>query len=207
MKSAATFWDRAAPRYASKPIANEEAYRRKIEVTRQYLEPHMTVLEIGCGTGSTAIVHAPFVKHITATDFSPKMIETGRERAKAHSVDNISFEVCAAENLSLESQSLDAVLALNVLHLLENRSERLMRIYQALKEGGTLITSTACLGDMKGVFKFVLPIVRFFGLIPPISVFVRQQLESELTHAGFSLDYIWQPDKNQPVFIVAKKKV
>jgi cyclopropane fatty-acyl-phospholipid synthase-like methyltransferase len=47
------FWDRMAERYAKRPVANEDAYRKKLEVTRSYLEPDMQVLEFGCGTGST----------------------------------------------------------------------------------------------------------------------------------------------------------
>jgi cyclopropane fatty-acyl-phospholipid synthase-like methyltransferase len=34
----------------------------------------MEVLEFGCGTGSTAIVHAPHVKELRAIDISEKMI-------------------------------------------------------------------------------------------------------------------------------------
>lgn len=44
-----------AKRYARQPIADEAAYRRKLEVTRTYFRPDMHVLEFGCGTGSTAL--------------------------------------------------------------------------------------------------------------------------------------------------------
>ncbi len=30
---------------------------------------------MGCGTGTTALIHAPFVKHITGIDISPNMLE------------------------------------------------------------------------------------------------------------------------------------
>ena len=38
----------------------------------------MEVLEFGCGTGSTALTLAPNVRHIQATDVSPKMLEIAR---------------------------------------------------------------------------------------------------------------------------------
>lgn len=61
MAHAACFWDRIADRCARKPVADEAAYQRKLEVTRGYLRPDMEVFEFGCGTGTTALHHAPFV--------------------------------------------------------------------------------------------------------------------------------------------------
>ena len=58
------FWDRHAERYAKSPVADEASYQKKLQVTREYLRPDMEILEFGCGTGSTAITHAPYVKHI-----------------------------------------------------------------------------------------------------------------------------------------------
>jgi len=79
----AKFWDRIADRYSRKPVADEAAYQKKLQVTREYLRPDMEVLEFGCGTGSTAIVHAPCVKQIRAIDVSAKMIEIARHKADA----------------------------------------------------------------------------------------------------------------------------
>ena len=56
MATSARFWDRIAERYSKSPVADEAAYQKKLQVTREYFRPDMEVLEIGCGTGSTAIV-------------------------------------------------------------------------------------------------------------------------------------------------------
>ena len=66
MDRSAKFWDRIAKRYAKRPVADDAAYQKKLEITQSYFQPHMEVLEIGCGTGSTAITHAPNVKRIAA---------------------------------------------------------------------------------------------------------------------------------------------
>ncbi|MGD1860116.1 MAG: hypothetical protein ACFB0E_09115 [Leptolyngbyaceae cyanobacterium] len=57
-------------------IADEVAdqKKKKLTVTRSYFRSDMQVLEIGCGTGSTAILHAPHVNHIRAINFSANMI-------------------------------------------------------------------------------------------------------------------------------------
>ncbi len=67
MINPAKFWDKIAERYAKSSIADEATYQKKLQITREYLNPDSEELEIGCGTGSTAILHAPYVKHIHAT--------------------------------------------------------------------------------------------------------------------------------------------
>ncbi len=51
----AKFWDRAAPKYAASKIADTGGYERSLERMRALLNPDFTVLELGCGTGSTAL--------------------------------------------------------------------------------------------------------------------------------------------------------
>jgi len=102
-------------------------------------------------------------------------------------------------------QSVDVIFALSILHLLENWQEVVLRVHKMLKPGGIFVTSTACIGDSMGFFKFVAPIGEFFGLMPLVEVFTKKDLERGLSDAGFEIDYQWQPAKNKPVFIVAKK--
>ncbi|MEM9841084.1 MAG: SAM-dependent methyltransferase, partial [Pseudomonadota bacterium] len=66
MPDKAKFWDRIAEKYARQPISNQKAYEIKLDLTREYFTPQSNVLEFGCGTGSTAILHAPYVAHIHA---------------------------------------------------------------------------------------------------------------------------------------------
>ena len=59
----------------------------------------MEVLEFGCGTGSTALAHAPFVRHILATDISEKMLEIARAKAADGSVHNVTFQQGTLDDL------------------------------------------------------------------------------------------------------------
>ena len=68
MNRSTKFWDKIADKYAKQPIADEAAYQKKLQVTQGHFHSDMEVLELGCGTGSTAIIHAPHVKHIRAVD-------------------------------------------------------------------------------------------------------------------------------------------
>ncbi len=88
MGQSAKFW---AASYAARPVGTEAVYERKLEIAREHFRPDMEVLEFGCGTGSTAISHAPYVKHIKAIDFSSEMIEIARAKAETAQVQNVTF--------------------------------------------------------------------------------------------------------------------
>jgi ubiquinone/menaquinone biosynthesis C-methylase UbiE len=199
------FWDRIAERYSNRPIADGAAYQKKLQVTREYFRPDMEVLELGCGTGSTAIIHAPYVKHIQAIDISSKMIEIAQGKAEARNVENVTFAQSTIDEFSVDDQTLDAVLGLSILHLLENRDDVIAKVYKMLKPGGVFVTSTMCLGDTMKFFKVIAPVGKFLGLMPLVKVFTARELEASLTDAGFEIDYKWQPGKGKAVFVVAKR--
>ncbi|MGI9271977.1 MAG: class I SAM-dependent methyltransferase [Woeseiaceae bacterium] len=207
MTKSAKFWDRLAMRYSKRPVADEASYQKKLQITREYLEPNMEVLEFGCGTGSTAITHAPFVKHILAIDISSKMIEIAKGKADTNAIDNVTFRRASIDEFDAPEQGFDAVLGLSILHLVENRDEIIAKAYKMLRPNGIFVTSTACLGDTMKFFKIVAPIGRFFGLMPTLKVFTSQQLQDSITNAGFQIEHHWQPGKGQATFIVAQKLV
>ncbi len=206
MGSSEKFWDKNAKRYSKRPIANEAAYQKKLHITQEYLRPDMSVLELGCGTGSTAIVHAPFVKHIRAVDISPRMLEIARANAEAQRIRNITFDCTTIDKLEVPDQSVDAVLALSVLHLLADWQAVIGRVHRMLKAGGVFVTSTACIGDSMKFFKLAAPVGQFFGVMPLVKVFTTRELTIGFSDAGFKIERQWQPGRNKAVFIVARKE-
>ena len=204
MNRTAKFWDRISESYSKQPIADEAAYQKKLEVTRDYLTPDMELLEFGCGTGSTAILHAPYVKHILAIDISPKMIEIARGKAEAQGVENVTFEPSTLDEVEVSDQSLDAVLGLNILHLVDSRDAAIARVCEVIKPGGVFVSSTVCLGDTKWRFlRYVAPVGRLIGL--NLKVFGGNELKNSLTEAGFEIDYEWRPPSGLALFLVARK--
>ena len=221
-QSAAKFWDKMAPSYSKQPIGDEASYQKKLQITRGYLRPDMEVLEYGCGTGGTSLIHAPYVKHILATDISQQMIGIAKTKAEEAKVTNVDFKQASIEELctSISSNSLDAVLGLSILHLVPNRQEVIKQTYQWLKPGGLFITSTICINDMGGVvrplMKVAAPIGRFFGFFPPqfvLATFSKDELTKEFRDAGFDIEHEWRPEdkktgkpkKDAAAFIIGKK--
>ena len=105
MTTSAQFWNKVAAGYSKQPIADEAAYQKKLQVTREYFQPNMKVLEFGCGTGSTAIAHAPYVQHIQAIDFSSNMIEIAQAKAEAQNIQNVTFEPASIDDLSVPDKT------------------------------------------------------------------------------------------------------
>jgi len=205
MNQSSKFWDRIAKRYAKKPVADEAAYQRKLQITRGYFRPDTEVFEFGCGTGSTAIAHSPYVGRIHAIDISSKMIEIARGKADRENVDNVSFEQSTIEQTYFPDQSFDVVLGLSILHLLDDKEEAIAKVHRMLKPGGVFVTSTICIGDTMKFFKIIAPVGKFLGLMPLVKVFTEGELVAGLTDAGFEIDHQWHPGNGKAVFIVAKK--
>jgi 2-polyprenyl-3-methyl-5-hydroxy-6-metoxy-1,4-benzoquinol methylase len=205
MTDSHAIWDRVAERYARKSVPDEDVYRKKLSVTQGYFTPDMNVFEFGCGTGTTAVIHAPFVQHVHAIDVSAKMLEIAENRAAEAGVDNVTFEQAAIDDFEAVDESYDVVLGLSILHLVADRDAIIARVRRMLKPGGVFVSSTACLGDKLWFFKYIEPIGRRLGLMPMVRVFTVKELEDSLTKAGFEIDYNWVPKKGHTAFIVAKK--
>ncbi|KAL3939906.1 MAG: hypothetical protein SGBAC_005459 [Bacillariaceae sp.] len=201
-------WDKYAKGYAESPIEDQEAYEKKLSITQKYLTKDMEVLEYGCGTGGTSMIHAPFVRHILATDISGKMLEAAHKRLEeSPQVKNVEFQQVSIDKLKLKNESKDVVLGLSILHLLPNRDEVIAKTYQWLKPGGIFVTSTVCIGNMGAapILKRLLPIGNFLGIAPYVNALTKEDLKKDLIKNNFEIEYEWQPKKDAAVFIVARK--
>lgn len=206
MAQAARFWDNVAPRYSKKPVSDEASYQKKLKITQEYFRPDMEVLELGCGTGSTAMVHAPFVKHIHAVDISARMLEIAKGKVETAGIDNITFECAAIDDFTAADESLDAVLALSLLHLVTDKEAAMASIHRMLKPGGLFVSSTVCLGEnMMRYIRFINPLGRALGLMPMVKVFTAKEMEDSVTAAGFEIERLWLPPDGITAFIVARK--
>lgn len=199
-----TFWNLFAKRYASMPLANPAAYERKLALTQAQLKSTDAVLEFGCGTGSTAIAHAPHVRSILAIDVSPRMIEICREKAAAAGVGNIDFRCASMEELDT-GNTFDVVMAHSILHLVSDRHAVLAKAAALLKPGGLLVSSTVCLGAVAAVIRMLLRVAGALRVIPAIQCFTREELVADMRAAGLVVETEWQPSEQEAVFMIARK--
>jgi len=181
------FWDRVARRYAADPIADMEGYERTVERTRHLLRPTDTVLELGCGTGTTALSLAPHVARMVATDLSGEMIAIAREKAATERCGNAEFAVARPEDAPWPDASFDAVLAFNLWHLVADRAAALAHVRRVLTPGGLFVSKTPCLAEMNPLIRLAVPVARLIGKAPWVAIFSAGGLEREIEAAGFAI--------------------
>ena len=197
------FWNLLSSTYAKQSIGNEGAYQRKIAQTQSMMRPDMKVLEIGCGTGSTAAIHAPHVGHYTGVDYAPKMVAIAR--GKIGGASNLSFEVSTFADWGAADASYDMILGLSILHLMPDYRDTLAKAYRPLKPGGYLVTSTICLGDHAGIVKYILPVASSLRVAPVIVPFKLDGLTSNIKEAGFDIVDEWQPTPKEAAYHLSQK--
>ncbi|MCA0927607.1 class I SAM-dependent methyltransferase [Ruegeria profundi] len=188
----AAFWSKISRKYASSPIRDMDGYLKTLERTKSYLKPEHNVLEIGCGTGSTALLIAPDVAHITATDIAPGMIEIANEKLASEGLKNVTFKVAEVSDHSSAEAPYDAVLAHNLLHLLPELDRALASIAALIKPGGFFISKTVCAPAHGGwkytlLSKLAVPMMQAVGKAPFVSFITPETLEQKIKNAGFDI--------------------
>ena len=197
------FWDKIAPKYAKKRVGDPAAYEAKLSRLRALLTATDRVLEIGCGTGSTALRLAPDVRHITATDVSRGMIDIARSKLGPDGPANVTFQQADAAEL-IEGRPFDAICAFSFLHLIEDVPSLLDRVREQLKPGGLFISKTVCLNDGSFGMRALVPALTAIGIAPRLTYLGADDLHQLLHAAGFEIrqtDYLGAKRTNP--FIVA----
>lgn len=214
MPTSKQFWNNVADKYASAPIRDEEAYQFTLDRTRSYLKPTDRVLELGCGTGSTALLLADSVHEIIGSDIAPRMVEIASEKAEQQEVANARFVAgdVMADHIA-EGAPFDAILALNLLHLVDDIPAAMRRVHGMLKPGGLFISKTPCLKEPAIPLKWrlmmlAIPLMQLFGKAPStVHRFSIAELEQEITKAGFEIIEVGNYPAAPPSrYIVAKRQ-
>lgn len=199
------FWSRMAPRYARAKIGDMAGYERSL----RRVEPLLTgarVLELGCGTGLTAMSLARHAVSYTASDIAPGMIEIAKERLAKDPVANLSFQVAQAKDFG--PGQFDVVFAQNYLHLLRDLPGTLAHVHALLREGGLLISKTPVLGQAPFYIRWLVPTLQAVGKAPHLTMLTSADIERALAQAGFACDPTeWHGSKGRDLraFIVACK--
>ena len=122
-------------------LMDETLYTSYKRFILQYAPDSHHILELGCGTGTTAIELAKEGKRIYATDLSEEMLDIAAYKAEKEGVE-IAFDCVNMTNFRIQEQ-FDTVLCLidsiNYLNSKEDTQLVINNAYNALKAGGTFI--------------------------------------------------------------------
>jgi len=201
----AEFWSKMAPRYARAKIGDMAGYERSLRRVESFLQG-ARVLELGCGTGLTAMALAPHAHSYHATDIAPGMMAIAQGRVAAQAVPGLSFQVAQAQDFG--PGQFDVVFAQNYLHLLQDLPGTLAHIHALLPQGGLLISKTPCIGQAPIYIRWLVPILQAVGKAPFLTMVTAADLEQALADAGFICEPTeWHASRGRDLraFIVARK--
>lgn len=135
-------WDQMTPIYAQKvdcrfiPVVDQVMLRAR-------LLPGLRVLDVGTGTGAVALRAAPLVRggEVIGVDISRHMLDIAKQRAQAAQLDNTTFVEGRAEELPIEDNSVDRVLAsLSLMYSLD-RAASAHEFARVLRPGGRVVAA------------------------------------------------------------------
>jgi SAM-dependent methyltransferase len=162
--------------------AGKLRWDRRVKMLSSHLKPGMTVLELGCGTGSFTRELAYSGADVIAIDVSPELLEIARANCPAP---NIQYQIQNAYSLSYSDAVFDSVVGSSVLHHLEIEAA-LRDIYRVLKRAGTIyFTEPNMLNPQIAVQKNIPWIKRKLGDSPDETAFFRLPLRRLLERTGY----------------------
>ena len=203
----AEFWDKRARKYDDAVRKHDAVYDRTIASVRSLLSTSDVVLDLGCASGEYSLDIAPFVQRVHGIDTSTSMIALATTKARARSVDNVTFDTADVLDRSLDAHGFTMVLAFSVLHLVDDMRSVLCRVNELLPTGGLLVSQTPCLSESSFLFKLFIGLAQKVNIAPPILSLTALELEAAIAGAGFDIveSEIW--DRKKAVhWIVARKQ-
>ena len=95
------------------------------------------VLELGCGTGTFSEAVVPLVGDLIATDMSESMLDQARAKLGEHG--NVRFQKQDAYKTTFGDSTFDAVLMVNLLHVVHDPARILQESSRVLRNDGKVV--------------------------------------------------------------------
>ncbi|MBN2183906.1 MAG: class I SAM-dependent methyltransferase [Candidatus Krumholzibacteriota bacterium] len=166
------------------------------------------VVEFGCGTGYFSEIISQKANRMISTDLSDELLDKAKARLGDDSRITIQRENCIETSFS--SDSFDAVLMANLIHVIEDPVKALQESHRILKVGGVLIIVTFTsygLGFFDAI-RLSSRYLRSWGRPPRhMHRFSPESLASLVESAGFSInESVLLGSRTKAIFIVGQKK-
>jgi ubiquinone/menaquinone biosynthesis C-methylase UbiE len=142
-KAAATY-DAAADHFDDEPLAFWDRIGRRT-VERLVLPPATNVLDVGCGTGASALPAAQVVGpngSVIGVDLAARMLDLGRDKAKAFGLSNVEFRCADMTSLGYPDGRFDAVVSVFSIFFVPDMEGLVRELWRMVRPGGKLAVTT-----------------------------------------------------------------
>ena len=141
------------------------------------------ILDVGCGSGQTAIPAAKAGANVSGIDIASNLIQAARERAALEGV-NVRFEEGDAEQIPYDDNSFDTVISMIGAMFAPNPDNVVSEFARVCRSGGTLHMANWTPQSMPGqMFKIVGSYVTPpAGVVPPVLWGDEETVYKRLSH-------------------------
>jgi ubiquinone/menaquinone biosynthesis C-methylase UbiE len=142
-KAAATY-DAAADHFDDEPLAFWERIGRRT-VDRLALPAGANVLDVGCGTGASALPAAEAVGpkgSVVGVDLASRLLDRARVRATARGLSNIEFRLADMTSLGYRDSTFDAVISVFSIFFIPDMEGLVCELWRIVRPGGKLAVTT-----------------------------------------------------------------
>ena len=137
-RAKAIFGDRADLYTTSAAHTDQQVLGRVVEIANPQAD--WRVLDIGTGTGHTALALAPHVREVIGLDLTEEMLVEARKLANEQDVTNVSFQIADVHQLPRElDESFDLVTCRRAAHHFSDIDRALTEMVRTLRSGGMLL--------------------------------------------------------------------
>ena len=141
---AATTYNAAADHFDDGSPAFWDRYGRRT-IERLGLKPGSVVLDVGCGSGASAIPAGKVVGsrgHVIGVDLAERLLAMARAKADAQQLPNIEFRQADMEDLDYPDESFDAVVCVFAIFFLPDMVKQVRQLWRMVRPGGQLAITT-----------------------------------------------------------------
>ncbi len=158
-----TFWDHVAGLYDLVERTNAKVNAAACARVAELVPPGARVLDCAAGTGEFSLATARRADSVLCTDQSEAMLKQARKKAARKGLSNIAFAQRDVTALSDPDGSFDAVIAANVLHLLDDPEPAVRELWRVTAPGGRLILPTYLQGKVGAAYGTMIKIYQGVG--------------------------------------------
>ena len=142
-KAAATY-NAAADHFDDEPLSFWDLIGKRT-ISNLKLQTGAKVLDVGCGTGASALPAAQAVGKngsVVGVDLASRLLDRARAKALAAGLDNIEFRLADMTALNYPDESFDAVVSVFSIFFVPDMEGLVRELWRMVRPGGKLAVTT-----------------------------------------------------------------